>query len=152
MMEPEAGIIVGVLGQWASGKSTAAGTLVRHLGGEDKVVLITDRDLFAGQAVKYLLGLEDSQVTSTLEDDGTRRLEGEYAVVWLGPGEDLKSVDLSTVRWNLHEDVIPAWLHRARIEVGHQIRERALDGKPIVIEAGFGKHPTDHTIADLFIA
>ena len=152
LMEPEGGIIVGILGQWASGKSTAAGTLVGYLGGEDKVAFITDRDLFAGQAVKYLLELEDSQVTSTLEDDGTRRLEGEYAAVWLGPGEDLKSVDLSTLRWSLHEDVIPAWLNRARVEVGHQIRERSADGKPIVIEAGFGKHPIDHTISDLFIA
>ena len=152
MIESGGEIIVGVLGQWASGKSTAAGTLVGHVGGEDKVIFITDRDLFAGQAVKYLLGLEDSQVTGTLEDDGTRRLEGEHAVVWLGPGEDLKSVDLSTLKWNLHEDVIPAWLNRARVEVGHQIRERAADGKPIVIEAGFGKHPTDHTIPDLFIA
>ena len=152
MIESEGGIIVGILGQWASGKSTAAGTLVGYLGGEEEVAFITDRDLFAGQAVKYLLELEDSQVTCTLEDDGTRRLEGEYAAVWLGPGEDLKSVDLSTVRWNLHEDVIPAWLNRARVEVGHQIRERSADGKPIVIEAGFGKHPPDHTISDLFIA
>ena len=152
MIESEGGIIVGILGQWASGKSTAAGTLVGYLGGEDEVAFITDRDLFAGQAVKYLLELEDSQVTCTLEDDGTRRLEGEYAAVWLGPGEDLKSVDLSTVRWNLHEDVIPAWLNRARVEVGHQIRAMSADGKPIVIEAGFGPHPIDHTIPDLFIA
>ena len=114
-MEPERGIIVGILGQWASGKTTASRTLVNYLGGEDKVAFINDQYLFAGQAVKYLLELEDSQVTCTLEDDGTRRLEGEYARVWLGPGEDLKSVDLSTVRWNLHEDVIPAWLNRARV-------------------------------------
>ena len=33
MLEREGEIIVGVLGQWASGKSTAAKTLVEHLGG-----------------------------------------------------------------------------------------------------------------------
>mgnify|MGYP001826415334 CR=1 FL=1 len=152
MTEPEGGIIVGVLGQWASGKTSASRTLIEYLGGEDKVAFINDQYLFAGQAVKYLLELDGSQVTCTLEDDGTRRLEGEYAKVWLGPGEDLESVDLSTVRWNLHEDVIPAWLNRARVEVGYQIRAMSAAGKPIVIEAGFGPHPTDHTIADLFIA
>jgi hypothetical protein len=152
MAESAGAIIVGILGQWASGKTSASRTLVKYLGGEDKVAFINDQDLFAGQAVKYLLELEDSQITSTLEDDGTRRLEGEYAQVWLGPGEDLKSVELSTLRWNLHEDVIPAWLNRARVEVGHQIRAISAGGKPIVIEAGFGPHPIDHTIPDLFIA
>ena len=152
MMESGGGIIVGVLGQWASGKTTASRTLIRHLGGEDKVAFINDQYLFAGQAVKYLLALEDSQITCTLEADGTRRLEGEYAKVWLDPGEDLKSVDLSTLRWNLHEDVMPEWLNRARVEVGHQIREKSRGGSPIVIEAGFGPHPVDHTVPDLFAA
>ena len=152
MAELGGGIVVGVLGQWASGKTTASRTLIGHLGGEDKVAFINDQYLFAAQAVKYLLALEDSQITCTLEDDGTRRLEGELAKVWLGPGEDLKSVDLSTLRWNLHEDVIAEWLNRARVEVGHQIREKSRGEGPIVIEAGFGPHPTDHTIPDLFVA
>ena len=151
-MEPEGEITVGVLGQWASGKTSASRTLIRYLGGADKVAFINDQYLFAGQVVQYLLELEDSQVTCTLEDDGTRRLEGEYAKVWLGPGEDLKSVDLSTLRWNLREDVMPAWLRGARVEVGHQVRAMSAGGKPIVVEAGFGPHPTDHTLSDLFVA
>jgi len=55
MIELEGGIIVGVLGQWASGKSTAARTLIRYLGGEGKVVFINDRDLFASQAFNHIL-------------------------------------------------------------------------------------------------
>jgi hypothetical protein len=152
MMEFEGGILVGVLGQWASGKSTAASTLVEYLGGEGEVAFIDDRELCAGQVVKYLLELDDSQVTCSIDDDGARRLDGEHATVWLEPREDLKTADLSTVRWAVHEEVFPAWLNRARVEVGTQICERLADGKPIVVEAGFGKNPPDHAIADLFVA
>ena len=45
MGELEGEIIVGILGQWASGKSTASGTLVRYLGGEGEVIFISDREL-----------------------------------------------------------------------------------------------------------
>ena len=153
MIEHKGEIIVGVLGQWASGKSTAARILIRYLGGEGEVVFISDRDLFASQAVNHVLELEDSKVMLSIEDDGRQRLDGEHATVWLDPGEDLKSVDLSTLyRFNVHDDVLPAWLNRARVELGCQICERSADGKPIVIEAGFGKNPFDHTISDLFIA
>jgi uridine kinase len=37
MNERKGEIIVGILGQWASGKSTAAKTLVSYLGGEGDV-------------------------------------------------------------------------------------------------------------------
>ena len=165
MIELEGGIIVGVLGQWASGKSTAARTLIRYLGGEGEVVFINDRVLLASQAVNHILELEDSKVTSSIEDDGRQRLEGEQATVYLGPGEDLKTVDLSTLLFDLHDDVhdnaVPAWcnwFNRARVELGHQIRERSADGKPIVIEAGFGtnmeprgENPFCHTVSDLFM-
>ena len=60
MTEPGAGIVVGVLGQWASGKTEAARTLIRHLGGEGKVVFLSDRGLFAGQAIQHLLDRDDS--------------------------------------------------------------------------------------------
>jgi uridine kinase len=46
MIDHKGDIVVGVLGQWASGKSTAARTLIRYLGGEGKVTFITDRELF----------------------------------------------------------------------------------------------------------
>ncbi|MFX0145205.1 MAG: hypothetical protein ACFE9C_14155, partial [Candidatus Hodarchaeota archaeon] len=66
------------------------------------------------------------------------------------PGEDLKTVDLNTLNLDVHDNVQALWLNRARIELGHQICERSKGGKPIVIEAGFGKNPFDHTISDLF--
>jgi hypothetical protein len=138
------------LGQWASGKTEAARTLIRHLGGEGEVVFITDRVLFASQVVNHILELEDSRVVVSIEDDGRQRLDGEHATVWLGPGEDLKTVDLTTLNLDVHDNVQAAWLNRARIELGHQICERSAGGKPIVIEAGFGKNPFDHTISDLF--
>lgn len=147
MIEPEREIIVGILGQWASGKSTAAATLVGYLGGEGEVVFLTDRKLFASQAVNHILELEDSRVTSSIEDDGRQRLDGEHATVWLGPGEDLKTVDLNTLNLDVHDNVQAAWLNRARIELGHQICGRSAGGRPIVIEAGFGP---DHIISDLF--
>ena len=46
MTETQAEIVVGVLGQWASGKAEAARTLIRHLGGEGPVVFLTDRALY----------------------------------------------------------------------------------------------------------
>lgn len=152
MIEPEGGIAVGILGQWASGKSAAARTLIGYLGGEGEVTFITDRELFAGQAVKHILELDDSEIRRSIEDDGWQRLDGEHGTVWLSPGQDLQTVDLSTLLFAVHEDVMPAWLNSARVEVGYQIRERLADGKPIVIEAGFGKNPSDHTISDLFVA
>jgi hypothetical protein len=151
MMAPEGEIIVGVLGQWSSGKSTAAKTLVRHLGGEGEVVFINDAALLASQAINRILEL-GSRVIVGVEDDGRQRLEGERVKVWLEPGEDLKTVRLSTLRFDVDDDVLPAWLNRARVELGHQIRDRSADGKPIVLEAGFGENPTDHTISDLFVA
>lgn len=150
MAEHQGEIIVGILGQWGSGKSTAAETLFEYLGGEGEVVFLTDRELFARQAVDHILGLEDPEIMLSVEDDGRQRLDGVLATVWLGPGEDLKTTDLNTLILNVHDSVQALWLNRARIELGQQIRERSTGGKSIVIEAGFGKNPFDHTIPDLF--
>jgi hypothetical protein len=165
MTKHEGEIIVAILGQWASGKSAAAETLVRYLGGEGEVVFITDRKLLAGQAVKHILELEDSEVKRSLEDDGKRKLEGKLTSVWLDPGEDLETVDLNTLLFDLHDDVydnVPPgarnWLEVARMELGHLIRDRSTEGKPVVIEVGFGtnmeprgENPIRHTISDLFL-
>lgn len=150
MIEPKGEIIVGVLGQWASGKSTAAKTLCRYLGGEGDVIFISDRELLASQAVNHILELEDSEVELGIEDDGSQRIETVHSTVWLAPGEDLKTVDLHTLNLDVRENVQALWLNRARIELGHQICERSTGGKPIVIEAGYGKNPFDHTLSDLF--
>jgi len=150
MKEFDGRIIVGILGQWASGKSTAAKTLVSHLGGEGDVVFLTDFVCLSGQAVNHILKLEENAVTTVIEDGGRRQLQGKLASVWLRPGEDLETVDLHTVRFDVNDAVVPAWLNRARLELGHQICERSADGKPIVVEAAFGKNPIDHTISDLF--
>jgi hypothetical protein len=157
-MESQGEIIVGIVGQWASGKSTASRTLVEYLGGEGEVVFINDQILLIGQAVKYFLELEDSKVELSTEADGRQRLDSEQATVWLSPGVDLETADLRTVSFNTYEDVVLwEWLNRARLELGHQICERSAEGKPIVIEAGFGtntepigENPFSHTISDLF--
>jgi len=165
MVERKGEIIVGVLGQWASGKTAAAKTLVRYLGGEDEVVFITDRVLLAGQVANHILELEESKVKRSIEDDGRQRLEGELATVYLRPGEDLETVDLDTLLFDLHDDIyvsVPpetySWLDRARLELGSLIRKRSAEGKPIVIEAGFGtnleprgENQFSHTISDLFM-
>lgn len=157
-------IIVGILGQWASGKSTAAATLLEHLGGEDEAVFITDREILAGQAVEHILELEESRVNLCVTEDGRQRLEGELATVFLDPGEDVRTVDLSTLLFDLHDDVYDSvapgccsWFDRARLELGSQILQSSAEGKPIVVEAGFGTNkeprganPFRHTIADLF--
>lgn len=158
-MELKGEIIVGILGQWASGKSTASRTLVEYLGGEGEVVFINDQILLIGQAVKYILGLDDSKVELSRENDGRQRLDTEQATVWLRPGGDLETADLSTVSFATYEDVLLwDWINRARVKLGHQICERSDEGKPIVIEAGFGTNkepigetPFSHTISDLFM-
>lgn len=149
-MEPKGEIIVGILGQWASGKSTAARTLVEHLGGEGEVVFLNDVVFFASQAINHIVELEDSKVRCSTESDGRRRLEGELATVWLGPGEDLQTVEPSTLRFDVDDSELPAWLDRARLELALQICERSADGKPTVVEVGFGKNPVGHTVSDLF--
>jgi hypothetical protein len=159
VIDPDRGIIVGVLGQWASGKTEAARTLIRHLGGEGKVVFLTDRVLFASQVVNHILELEDSKVVVSIEEDGRQRLDSELATVWLGPGEDLRTVDSGTLNFDVYDDqVMNAWRLGAKVELGVQIRKRSAGGKPIVIEAAFGPNiesageedPYGRTISDLF--
>jgi hypothetical protein len=156
VIELEEGIIVGVLGQWASGKTEAAETLVSHLGGAGEVVFLADRVLFASQAINHILGLEDSKVLISIEDDGSQRFDGQLATVWLGPGEDLRTVDPGSLLFRVYDDeVLYAWRNRAKVELGHEIRERSAHGRPIVIEAAFGpniepENPLGRTISDLF--
>ena len=144
-------IIVGVLGQWASGKSSAAAELLRHLGGESAAIFLSDRVTFASQAVNYILELDDSQVTSSFENDGRKRLDSGPVTVWLNPGEDFNTVDLNTLDFYIPNEFIPPWLNQARIDLGHRICQSLSDRKPVVIEAGFGQYPIDHTIYDLFL-
>jgi len=158
-------VIVGVLGQWASGKSTAAETLVKHLGKEGDVIFITDRVLVAAQAVNHILEIDDSELEVSLLDDGRRRLAGELAAVYLEPGEDLANVDLNTLLFDFHDDVYDgvrpnsySWLDKSRLELGQQILEKSADGRPIVVEAGFGtnveprgENPFSQSLSDLFV-
>jgi len=128
------------------------------LGGAGEVVFINDQELLIGQAVNHFLE-PDSKAKLSIEDDGRQRLDDEHATVWLGPGEDLKTVDLNTVRFDTHDDVVLwNWINKARVELGYQICERSAYGKPIVIEAAFGtnmepigENPFSHTISDLFL-
>jgi hypothetical protein len=158
MPESVQGIIVGVLGQWASGKTEAARTLIRYLGGRREVVFLTDRVFFASQAVNHILELYDSKVVESMEDDGRKRLDGELATVWLRPGEDLRTVAPDTLAFEVYdEEVLYAWRKRAKVELGHQIRERSAEGKPVVIEVSFGPNVEPQgeerygrTISDLF--
>ena len=157
-------VIIGVLGQWASGKSTAARTLVDHLGGPDEVIFITDRVLLGQHVVNHVLQSEKSEVTRTIEADGSLRLAGPLATFWLPADEDLSTVDLNYLLFDIHEDVydkVPAgacsWFDTVRIELGRQICTWAADRKPIVVEAGFGtnteprgENPFCHTVDDLF--
>jgi hypothetical protein len=143
-------IIVGVLGQWASGKSSAAAILLQYLGGTSKAIFLSDREDVTRQAVNYMLSVRDSQVTTSLEDDGRRRIESGPVTIWLNPGDDLRTVDLNQLQWDVEDELLPDWLNQGRLELGHRICENAASGKPIVIEAGFGKIPVDHTVYDLF--
>jgi hypothetical protein len=157
-------IIVGVLGQWASGKSTAAKTLIDYLGGKEEAIFITDRELLAMQAVNHILELDDSKVTHRIDERG-ERIEGELSTVYLRQGENLETVDLNTILFDLRDEVydnVPinsySWIDETRLELGRQICERSAEGKPIVIEAGFGTNteprgekPFSHSMSDLFL-
>jgi hypothetical protein len=150
MSELERGIIVGVLGQWASGKSTAARTLVSHLGGKGRVVFLNDAVLLANRAINHVLELERWRTARRMEEDGRQCLRGKHATVWLRPGEDFQTVELATLRFAVDDDVMPEWLHRCRIKMGREICRRSTEGRPIVAEVAFGRYPARHTIADLF--
>jgi hypothetical protein len=122
MTGSQAGIAVGVLGQWASGKTEAARTLIRHLGGESQVVFLTDRALFACQVIEHLLELEDSEVVVRVEDDGRQQLDCELFTVWLEPGEDLRSMEPSSLKFDVHdEEVLIALRKRAKLELARQM-------------------------------
>ena len=138
-------IVVGVLGQWASGKSTAAKTLVDHLGGEERVIFLTDRVLVGQQVARYLQALEEGQLERAVEAGGRRRLEGPLMTAWLDAGQTFDTVDMNYLDFALHDDVfdkVPAGecnlMDKARLELGRQIGQRVTEGKPLVVEAGFG--------------
>ena len=158
MSESDGGVVVGVLGQWASGKTEAAKTLIRHLGGRDNVVFLTDRALFASQAIKHVLEHEDSEVVVHVEDDGRQQFDCEPVTIWLDSGEDLTSVEPSTLKFDIHDDeMLLAFRRRAKLELGRQICARSAAGSPVVVEAAFGPNPEEveenpygRTIADLF--
>ena len=78
----------------------AARTLIRHLGGEGNVVFLTDRALFAGQAIKHVLGLDESEVVVRVEDDRRQQLDCDLLTIWLAPGEDLTSVEPSALKFD----------------------------------------------------
>jgi len=76
-------VVVGVLGQWASGKSTAAKTLVKHLGGPDQVIFINDRKLLGAQVTDYIRRLPEAQLRRSVDAAGVRKLEGPLMTVRL---------------------------------------------------------------------
>jgi len=141
MSAPEGEVIVGVLGQWASGKSTAARILIDYLGGDDQVVFLNDQVAVTAKVVNYVLGLEKCQVSSATAEGGMVRLGDDRAGVWLAPGEDLRTVDRSSLRFAVRDDVLSRWLIAARVELGHQICESAGRKTGGRGEPGFGKNP-----------
>lgn len=165
MADQKGKIAIGVLGQWASGKSTAAETLVQYLGGEGKVTFITDRVLVARQALNHILNSEPSRVTRSFDDKGRQRFEGDLATVFIGPDEMLEEVEPNMLLFDLHDavyDDLPrgalSWIDVARVELGQSIRTRIRESKPVVVEAGFGtntmprgENPLRHTLNDLFV-
>lgn len=163
-MGGERNVAVGVLGQWASGKSTAAKVLVDHLGGEGEVIFLSDRTLMAAQATEYIRRLPETQLTRRTDRAGSLLLEGPLMSVALPPGETLSGVDLNSLDFRLRPEVydeVPVGacniLDTVRLELGRQIQDRLSKGKPMVIEAGFGtnveprgENPFCHTLADFF--
>lgn len=164
MTEMQESIMVGLLGQWASGKSTASKTLVDVLGGPGNVVFLTDREILARRAMKHVFESGEMEAIRYLEEGGRQRIEGKDAIIWLNPGENPDTVDLNTLLFDLHDGVYDnvavgelSWFDKVRLELGAQIREHARGDKPVVIEAGFGTNtqprganPFSHTLADLF--
>jgi hypothetical protein len=114
------------------------------------VAFLNDAVLLASRAVNHVLELERLGAARRVEEDGRQCLRGKQATVWLRPGEDFQTVELATLRFAVDDDVMPEWLHRCRIEMGREICRRSTEGRPIVAEVAFGKHPARHTIADLF--
>jgi hypothetical protein len=165
MTEQAGQIIVGVLGQWASGKTTASSILVQYLGGKEEVIFINDRALLANLAVNYILELEESEVQHIVGEDGSQDFRSELVSIFLRPGEELTTADLNMLLFDLHDgiyDNVPLgsynWMDLVRIEMGKQILQESAVGKPIVIEAGFGtnsdpsgENPFSHSITDLFL-
>jgi hypothetical protein len=163
-MGGEKNVVVGVLGQWASGKTTAAKTMVDHLGGPEEVIFLTDRKLLGAQVTDYIRQLPEMDLTRTVDDVGCQKLAGPLMSVRLQPGETLDNVDLNHLDFRLTDDIydnVPAGecnlLEKVRHELGRQIQARLPEGKPIVIEAGFGtnleprgENPFCHTLADFF--
>ncbi len=158
MTQHNRGIIIGVLGQWSSGKTVAARTLIGHLGGESEVLFLADRVLFASQVVDHILELEDSEVVVIVEEEGRQRIDGELVTIWLRPGKESATVRPDTLDFRVHDDqVLYAWRRRAKDELAHEVRERSAGGKPIVTEVAFGpnvepagEQTYGRTIPDLF--
>jgi hypothetical protein len=155
-MNSRGNVLVGVLGQWASGKTIAARTLIEHLGGREAVIFITDRAFLAGQAVDHVLELEGSGMKCLTEESGRRCLVGEHAKFWLEPGQELETTELDDIAFYLDDECMALWHERARWELGRSICKQSTAGKPVVIEAAFGPdtelagHPFKLSLSTLF--
>jgi hypothetical protein len=153
-----AGLVVGVLGQWASGKTEAARTLIRHLGGRDEVTFLSDRVLWISYLIQHVRALDDSEVSVSLEADERQRLDSELVTVWLRPGETLESVDPATLNAEIYDDdLLVAWRRRGKVELGRRLLAESVGRRPVVVEAAFGpnpegedENPYGRTISDLF--
>lgn len=153
------GTVVGVLGQWASGKSEAARTLIKHMGGPDSVTFITDRGLWVSLFLKHVLQQEGLDFQVTVDEEGRQRVDCELATFWLEPGQDLSSVEPAALRFQMHDDdLMVDFRRRGKMELAPEIRRRSAGRKPLVIETSFGPNRSEaggdrygRTIADLFV-
>ena len=107
------------------------------------MAFLSDRELLFRQAHEYFLGLDESEVTVVLEADGSRRLQSDQAALWLGPGQDLRSVDLCSLRFYPDDETSASWLAASRLELGHRIRARCEVNRPVVIEVAVGPDVQD---------
>ena len=87
-------VVVGVLGECASDKSTAARILVDHLGGPDQVIFLDDRSLVAAHAVEHVRQLPETQLERSVDAAGLNKISGPLMTVRPPPGETLDTVDI----------------------------------------------------------
>lgn len=121
-----------VAGQWGSGKTLACRHITDWLGGDKKVLFLSDRVAYALVAIDHLTSLGYRTEPGV---DGGVILRGRHADAYLRPGERLDSVSPDVLRFHIFNDGL---IKEGRLDIGRWVMDMMGEQKIGLLELAVG--------------
>lgn len=138
-----------IVGEFASGKTTAAGFVENQLRVNGEVLSNSDREEYARGV---LHDLREHQQSTEMMGEGRLVVRGRHATAFVTEGEDFSSTPLYELSFRVHDNTIP---YEARRRLGFWMLAGLDDEMPRVMEIAIGtnkssegENPFSHTLAD----